>query len=307
MTEIVSVTKVGNSVQEAVDTGLGNLRLSIKPDIPVVIKPNLCCVRTSETGATTDPQIVSAIIKHFRAHFGSREFLIVESDATMLNADVAFQLLGYNRIAYDLGANIVNLSKVPWDLYYFPSNMVQTRVRIPKLFQRPHFLISVAKMKTHDSCGISATLKNIFGCNPYPLKLKYHGQLDQNIVDFATAFPPSLSIIDGIIGMEGMGPISGTPVRVGAMIFGTDPVATDHAVAKVMGFDPDNIKTLKIAQKQGIGAIRYDVLGCRLREVETPFKKPTSVIGKLYSSKVFGLLKSYSSATSKLVISHGRK
>lgn len=307
MTDLVSIAKVGNNVQEALNAGLDRLQLSIKSKIPVMIKPNLCCVRTSETGATTDPRIVEALIKYFRNRFGSREFFIVESDATMLNADVAFQLLGYKKLALEAGANIVNLSKVPWDLKNFHNNVVQTRVRMPKLFQRPHFLISVAKMKTHDSCGISATLKNMFGCNPEPYKLRYHGHLNHNIVDFATAYPPSLSIIDGIIGMEGMGPVGGTPVRVGAVLLGTDPVATDHAVAKLMGIDPNKIKTLRIARQQGVGTFQYKVVGSSLSEVETPFKRPTSVIIKLYSSKVFGLLKSYSSATSKLVTSHGRK
>jgi uncharacterized protein (DUF362 family) len=291
MTDLVSVTKVGNNVQEAMNTGLDCLHLSISPKIPIVIKPNLCCVRTSETGATTDPRIVEALIKYFKEHFGSTEFFIVESDATMLNADAAFQILGYKRLAFGAGAEIVNLSTAPWDLMDFHDNVVQTTVRVPKLFQRTHFLISVAKMKTHDSCGISATLKNIFGCNPYSYKMKYHDQLDQNIVDFVTAYPPSLSIIDGIIGMEGKGPVSGTPVHVGALLFGTDPVATDHAVAKVMGINPNNVKMLKIARQQGVGTFKYKVVGCSLQEVETPFKRPTSVIGKLYSSKVCSFVK----------------
>lgn len=307
MADSVSIIKVKNDVQEALETGLDRLQLSIEPKIPIMIKPNLCCVRTSETGATTDARVVEALIKYIRDRFGPRKFFIVESDATMLNADVAFQLLGYKRLAREVGANIVNLSKVPWDLRNFPDNVVQTRVRIPRLFQRPHFLISVAKMKTHDSCGISATLKNMFGCNPEPYKLRYHAHLNHNIVDFATAYQPSLSIIDGIIGMEGKGPVDGTPVRVGALLFGTNPVATDHVVAKLMGIDPNKIKTLRIARQQGIGTFQYKVLGASLKEVQTSFKRPTSVISKIYSSKVFGLLKSYSSATSKLVMSHGRK
>jgi uncharacterized protein (DUF362 family) len=307
MTSLVSVAKVGDNVQDAMNAGLDFLQLSIEPQIPIIIKPNLCCVRTSETGATTDPRVVGALIKYFRSRFGSTEFYIVESDATMLNADVAFQILGYKRLALEVGANIVNLSKVPWDLIEFNNNVIQTRVRIPKLFQRPHFLISVAKMKTSDSCGISSTLKNVFGCNPEPYKLKYHYHLIQNIVDFAKAYQPSLSIVDGIIGMEGMGPVSGTPLHVGVMLFGTDPVATDHAVAKVMGIDPTELKILEIAQRQGLGTFQYTVVGSSLTEVETPFKRATSVVSKLYTSKVFGLLKSLSSAISKLVMSLDRK
>jgi uncharacterized protein (DUF362 family) len=307
MTDVVSIIKVGGNVQEAINTGLDYLQLSINPQIPIMIKPNLCCVKTSDTGATTDPRVVEAVIKYFKIHFGSRKFYIVESDATMLNADVAFQILGYKRLALEVGAEIVNLSKIPWDMKYFNDNVIQHRVRIPKLFQSPHFLISVAKMKTSDSCGISATLKNMFGCNPEPYKFKYHRQLHHNIVDFAAAYPPSLSIVDGIIGMEGKGPVSGTPVRAGVVLFGTNPVATDHAVAKVMGINPNKIKILTIARNQGLGTFQYKILGSNLNDVKIPFRGPTSVVGKLYSSKIFGFLKSCSYATSKLVISHGRK
>jgi uncharacterized protein (DUF362 family) len=289
------------------NTGLDLLQLSVKPEIPIIIKPNLCCLRTSETGATTDPRIVEALIRYFKDRFGSKEFYVVESDATVLNADVAFQVLGYRTLALRTGANIVNLSKVPWEIKDFHNNLVQTRVRVPRLFQRPHFLISVAKMKTSDVCGISATLKNMFGCNPEPYKFKYHGRLHHNIVDFASAYRPYLSIIDGIIGMEGMGPVSGTPVRVGAILFGTDPVATDHAVAKVMGFDPKSVKTLEIARQQDVGTFQYKVVGTGLNEVKTPFRRPTSVLGSLYTSKVFGLFKSYLGETSKLVMRHGKE
>jgi uncharacterized protein (DUF362 family) len=306
MTDLVSIVKVGNDVQEALNSGLDRIELSINPEVPVIIKPNLCCVKTSETGATTDPRIVEALIRYFRGRFGSREFYIVESDATMLNIDVAFQLLGYKRLSALMGANLVNLSKVPWDFRDFNDNTVQKRIRIPKLFQRPHFLISVAKMKTSDACGVSATLKNMFGCNPEPYKLRYHGQLHHNIVDFAAAYSPSLSIVDGIIGMEGNGPVSGTPVYVGAMMFGTDPVATDHAVARVMGIDPKKIKTLELALQRGLGTFQYNLVGSSLNEMKTRFREPTSVVSKLYSSKVISLLKSCLNATSKLVVSHGR-
>ena len=307
MPELVSIVKSGNDIRASLETGLNPFELSVKPQTPIIIKPNLCCVKTSETGATTDPRIVEAIIEYFRARFKSEMFYIVESDATLLNADVAFQILGYNRLAQKTGASIVNLSKVPFDKMNFQDNLVQTKIRIPKLFQKPHFFISVAKMKTHDMCGISATLKNVFGCNPEPRKSRYHHLLNQNIADFATAFRPSLSVVDGIIGMEGMGPIDGTPIQVGALLFGTDPVATDHATARVMGLNPNDLKVLDICRHHDVGTFQYKLSGIDPSEARVAFRKPTSVIRKLYSSKVFKFVKTCSEATSTLVMSHGKE
>lgn len=307
MTELVSIAKAGKDIRASVEAGLAPIDLSIRADTPIIIKPNLCCVKTCETGATTDSRIVEALIDYFKSRFKSEKFYIVESDATMLNADIAFQILGYARVAQKTGANIVNLSKIPSEKMSFPNNIVQTKVRIPELFKKPHFLISVAKMKTSDTVGVSANLKNVFGCNPEWRKMKYHRLLHQNIADFATAFRPSLSIVDGIVGMEGMGPIDGTPVRVGTLLFGTDPVATDHATARVMGFNPNDLQLLEICRRHGVGTFQYKLLGVNLSQVRVDFRKPTTVIRRLYSSKVFRFIKTYSKAASMLVMPHDKQ
>ena len=107
-------------------------------------------------------------------------------------------------------------------------------------------------MKTHHWAGVTLSLKNCFGCVPsrvygWPKNvLHYHG-VQPSILDVAAAVRPDLAIVDGIVAMEGNGPISGDPVPVGAIIVGDDPVATDVVAASIMGVDPAAIAYLEEA------------------------------------------------------------
>jgi uncharacterized protein (DUF362 family) len=68
--------------------------------------------------------------------------------------------------------------------------------------------------------------------------------IEASILDVAAAVRPDFAIVDGIVGMEGNGPISGTPVEAGVLVFGNDPVATDVVAARLMGIDPERIAYL---------------------------------------------------------------
>lgn len=272
--EIVIIAKNYQGIYQTIEKSLNTLEIMPK-ELPVVIKPNLCCIKTHETGATTDPSIIKAIINYMKKHHFAKEFYIVESDATALNADVAFQLLGYDKLSRELNVKTVNLTKIPKKKHRFPENLSLHTLKVPKLLSKPHFMISVAKMKTHDMCSLTATLKNMYGCNPEPYKAKYHNRLHENIVDLASVFRPNLSVIDAGVAMEGNGPTSGTPLRLDTLVFGTDPLATDHALTKIMGINPSSVKYLSLARKQKLGTTKYEILGANLEKVRTKFRTGT--------------------------------
>lgn len=276
------IARTNEGIQQAIETAFRLLEISIEPDLPIIIKPNLCTIKGPETGTTTDPRVVEAVINYMKMRYRSKVFYIVESDATALNADMAFQLLGYNMVAKHTGANIVNLSKISYRQLRFQDNLNLTKIRIPQIFQKPHFLISIAKMKTSDMCHLTATLKNMYGCNPEPYKAKYHKMLHENIVDFAQAFRPHLSIVDAITAMEGTGPIGGVPLVLNTLIFGTNSLAVDHLVAKIMGINPDKVKYLNLARKKGLGTTKYEVKGASLNEIKRKFKGRPLIV-KFYS------------------------
>ena len=99
------------------------------------------------------------------------------------------------------------------------------------------------KMKTHHWAGVTLSLKNCFGCVPgrvygWPKNALHWAGLEQSILDVAAAVRPDYAIVDGIVGMEGNGPISGTPIAANVLVFGDDPVATDVVSARRHGVRP---------------------------------------------------------------------
>ena len=279
---VVALFDVAESVRQVVDEMLDITEFSVDPNVPIIIKPNLCAIKSPETGATTDPIVVEALIDSIREKFNARNFFIVESNATMLNADLAFRLLGYQQLALRTGARIVNLSSIPFRYQSFPQNFFLRKIKIPKLFWKPHVLISVGKLKTHGLCGFSGTLKNLYGCNPEPHKVKYHGRLHQAIADIASAFRADLSVIDSLIAMEGEGgPVSGNPVRLNKIIAGKDPVSVDACVGRLIGIDPRKIEYVRLSEKSGVGSTDYKLV-CPGPQC-LPLKLPNSITDRLVS------------------------
>ena len=108
------------------------------------------------------------------------------------------------------------------------------------------------KLKTHHWGGVTLSLKNMFGTVPgriygWPKNVLHWAGLEESILDVAAAVRPGLAIVDGIVGMEGDGPIKGQAVNVGVIIAGTDPVAVDSTAARVMGIDPERVGYLEEA------------------------------------------------------------
>jgi uncharacterized protein (DUF362 family) len=275
----VSKVKTTQDVPYAVKAGISSISdFELCTDSKVVIKPNLCCVRSHETGATTDPGVVEAIIKYLRTEYGIKDISLVESDGTQVLADMAFQLLGYKRLSKKLDVKLLNLSKSPCSIRSFAENTFLKEIRVPDIIESADCFISVPKIKTHDFCTLTAALKNQYGCNPYPNKSIYHSRIHEAIVDLNVAFRADLTIVDGIVAMEGhRGPVDGPPVKMGIMIFGKDPVAVDHFIARVMGINPDSVKYLVMAERRGIGCSTYETVGTELKQIRRKFriKPPT--------------------------------
>lgn len=266
-----------NDIPSIVRKGFASIgNVNLKSDDTVVIKPNLCCIKGPETGATTDPRVVEGIIEYLRNDIGISSIFVVESDGTQLLADMAFKLLGYERLSKRLNIKLINLSKASYSVKKFDDNVFLKKIRVPHVLEEADCIISVPKIKIHDLCSFTATMKNQFGCNPRPRKIVYHKRMHDSIVDLNVAFRPHLVVVDGIVAMEGNGPIDGIPVIMNTLIFGRDPVAVDHLIARIMGINPRHVEYLVQAQKRGIGTIEYETVGTNLGEINTKFMGPTN-------------------------------
>jgi uncharacterized protein (DUF362 family) len=238
----------------------------------VLIKVNFITTKTWDTGATTDPIVVEAIIKKLEDL--PVKVYVVESDATITNANKAFEVTGMKDMCERNGVEWLNLRYVKDKVKLnIPNGEVLKSITVPRLVTESA-VISAAKLKTHLNTTVTLGMKNMFGLLPDKLKGKYHMKGISNVVvDINTVLKPALTVIDGFVGMEGEGPIDGTPVQMNLIIAGTDVVATDATACRVMGFNPYEIKHIRRAYEKGLGNSEAQVLGEKLETVKRPFKR----------------------------------
>ena len=241
----------------------------------VLIKVNFITDMTWDTGATTDPVVVEAIIEKLRDL--PVTVYVVESDATITNATKAFEKTGMKAMCDRVGVECINLRYTkPKDKVKLivPNEEVLGSVTVPKIVMESA-VISAAKLKTHVNTGVTLGMKNMFGLLPDKFKAKYHAKgINKVIVDINTVIKPQLTVIDGFVGMEGRGPVEGTPVHMNLIITSKDVVAADSTGCRVMGIDPHDVSHIRRAHEKGLGNIDdIEVLGEKIESVARKFKR----------------------------------
>ncbi|MCW4009651.1 MAG: DUF362 domain-containing protein [Candidatus Bathyarchaeota archaeon] len=239
----------------------------------VLIKVNFITDKTWETGATTDPVVVEAIIQKLKPLPVTVN--VVESDATLTNADRAFEKTGMKDMCERNGVECINLrhlkDKVRLEI---PTGETLKSITVPRIVAESA-IISAAKLKTHSATGVTLGMKNLFGLLPDKFKAKYHARgISKVVVDINTVIKPALTVIDGFVGMEGHGPIDGTPVKMDLIIASKDVVAADATGCRVMGIDPHSLRHIRTAHAKGLGEIdNIKLLGEPIESVMKPFER----------------------------------
>lgn len=243
----------------------------------IVIKVNLCKPFPADSGATVDIRIVEELINLIWENNNDVEIYLTESNSLSRSAETAFRDTGYRLLEakYDR-LHLVNLSKGAKMLVkdrkfrYFKNGL-----RVSYLFFDCDYFISIAKLKTHEFEKLAGIIKNQFGCLPTSNKEQYHPQIGHVLGDVNSLLRPDLSIIDGIVAMEGKGPTFGTPKKMNLLIIGNDPVATDAVAARIMGFDPHEVPHLWTVAQRGLGEIEskyIHLIGESIERVKSPFR-----------------------------------
>ncbi len=239
----------------------------------VLIKVNFITTMTWDTGATTDPIVVEALIQRLKKL--PVEIYVVESDATMTNADSAFKATGMAEMCAKYGVECLNLRHVKDKVKIkIPDCETLRDITVPRIVTESA-VISAAKMKTHMATKVTLGMKNMFGLLPDKFKAKYHAKgISKVVVDINAVLKPHLTIIDGFVAMEGKGPVDGWPIKMDLIFAGKDPVATDATCARVMGIDPHEISHIRTANQKGLGNIdNIEILGSKLDDVRRIFKR----------------------------------
>jgi uncharacterized protein (DUF362 family) len=228
----------------------------------VVLKPNLVEYHREKV-INTNPQVVAAVIELCRRE-GAAEVIVAEGPGHWRNVEylVAASGLGdvlrhyqvpFTDLNHDEPVKRVNLGRLTKLPYLYLSQTVATA----------DVLISLPKLKTHHWAVTTLALKNLFGtlpgiCYGWPKNELHWRGIDNSIVDIAATRMPDLAIVDGIIGMEGDGPLNGTPKAMGVLVMGSDLVAVDATCCRLMQLDAERVGYLVMANRKKLGNLATD-------------------------------------------------
>jgi len=259
----------------------------------ILIKPNF--VITSRQLAATHVEAVRGILDFLKPHF-KHQIIIGESTISREGTFDGFKNYGYLPLEKEYKVKLLDLNHQPWKYrYVFGKGHRPTPIRIISNFLDPDlYIISAAKMKTHDRVVTTLSLKNILlgaPLNDYKKNDKRlthsdynfsrEALLHYNMFHLAQEIYPDLGVIDGFVAMEGNGPGNGTPVDTRLALASLDSLALDTLTTKLMGFDPTQILYLKAFAEAGMGQGDFDkieVLGTPADQCQYHFKAHKKLI-----------------------------
>ena len=253
----------------------------------VLIKPNF--VSTGRQLAATHVDSVRGILDFLKPHY-EKQIIIGESTASREGTFEGFKNYGYLALEKEYNVKLIDLNKQPWQYrYVFGKGHRPTPIRIISDFlDAQTYIISAAKMKTHDRVVTTLSLKNVLlgaPLNDYKTNDKWlmhqaynfsrEAALHYNMFHLAQELYPDLGVIDGFTAMEGNGPVGGDPVEAKVALASTDPVAMDTLATKLMGFDPAQIMYLTAMAEAGMGQgdlSKVEVLGTPVEQCQYKLK-----------------------------------
>ncbi|RXE57020.1 Thylakoid associated protein [Methanoculleus taiwanensis] len=281
--------EVRKAVREAIGL-IGGVGIFASPGETVLVKPNM--LQGSDPGrcVTTHPEVVFAVAELLAEH-GCRVMIADSPGAGIVysegNLRRAYAASGFTAVAEELGIDL-NLDpgheEVP-----FPGGEVMKRFSIITPALKADAIVVVSKAKTHMWTRMSGAAKNLFGLIPGFEKPAFHfrfrdeAQFGRMLVDLNELVKPRLQIMDAVVGMEGDGPQSGTPRKIGAVLASGSYTAMDVVLARLIGYDPLEIGSIRDAANRGL--IDPDFAGIVTRgvppdEIAVPdFKKPSTYAG----------------------------
>jgi len=268
----VSLIK-GSESYDAVARALNLIKDDIKvPSGPVLIKPNL--VSANVDLCATPVGAVRAVLDLFQ-EIGVTKFIVGESTAVG-GTDRAFERYGYASLLDDYDVDLVDLTgDETVEAAAYDGDCRPRKLRVSRTVQ-DSYRVSVARMKTHDSAIVTLAIKNMAVGSIVPnrsLLSHSYPAMNLTLARMNMDRPPHLSVIDGVVGMEGRGPDTGTAKPSGVALAGVNAAAVDMIGAQVMGYDPLTIGHLYyLSELLGFGPGDIDVLGENVQDCVTKYR-----------------------------------
>jgi uncharacterized protein (DUF362 family) len=245
----------------------------------ILLKPNLVEGLPGAIQINTHPLVVRGAADAFR-RLGAAQVLVAEGPGHCLDTLRVLEESGLSQALSEDRLPFVDLNYL--EGFTRPNAGRFSRLAtltFPKILGQVDWVVSLAKMKTHHWAGITLAMKNLFGVMPgmyygWPKNVLHYAGINETILDITATLKPQFAIVDGIVGMEGDGPIMGTPKAVGVLVLGRNLTAVDATCARVMGVDPGRVTYLAKADGR-LGTIREDEIsqrGEKVAAVKTNFQ-----------------------------------
>jgi uncharacterized protein (DUF362 family) len=246
----------------------------------ILLKPNLVEFEPASS-INTHPMLVHAAYEAFRA-MGAASVRIAEGPGHRRNTLDLAEAAGYFHTVPDFEDHFVDLNLDEVTRVRPTAQLSRIKkLYLPNSALGADLLVSMAKMKTHHWVGATLSMKNLFGVVPsgiygWPKNVLHWAGIDESIADLHAAFPRHFAIVDGIVGMEGNGPIQGTAKHAAVLVAGSDPVAVDATCCRIMRIDPLRIRYLQLAARRDtesqITEDHIRQMGESIQSVSTPFE-----------------------------------
>lgn len=245
---------------------LGGMKHFVSKGDRVLLKPNFLIGRAPERCVNTHFAVVRAVAEMVIEAGGKP---VIGDSPQMGSAHNVAEKCLVEAVAREMGIEIVEFEPVevknPRGSYYH-------HFVIGRAVLEADVLINLPKLKTHSLTLLTLAVKNLFGCIPGPRKAQWHFRISRHgadlfarmLLDLYRLIQPPLTIVDGIVAMEGNGPGSGSPRSLGLMVAGTDAVAVDAVITELLGVRPQDYPLLRLALSEGYGTPHLkdiDVLG----------------------------------------------
>jgi uncharacterized protein (DUF362 family)/Pyruvate/2-oxoacid:ferredoxin oxidoreductase delta subunit len=257
---------------------IGGIQNFVKKGSRVLLKPNLLYGKNPEKAVTTHPSILRGMIQIVQEAGGIPS--IGDSPAVGSLTKTA-EKAGIKAVADEMNCHLVEFNKPILPLK--GEGKIFKQLEIDQTVLEADVVINLPKFKTHSLTLLTLGVKNLFGCIPGPRKALWHLKAGEDrktfaqiLVDVYQAIRPSLTILDGIVGMEGNGPNSGPPIPLGLILASGDSLSLDQVVCDLLGISRKSLMTNRVALEQGLGADGIEVFGEKLEDMRiSHFRYPT--------------------------------
>ena len=274
----VFIARVANYTDDIASVILSGMKdLGVKPSEikgkRVLLKPNLVEVIEGASHINTHPLVMRGAIEAFLS-LGASKVMVGEGPGHVRDLYYVLEESGLEDVLYEDRIPFIDLNN---DSLFALTNKGRfsslKEFSFPRTLRQVDMIVSMAKMKTHHWAGVTLSMKNMFGVMPgivygWPKNVLHYAGIGQSILDINATIKPHFAIVDGIMGMEGDGPIMGTPCHAGVLVMGRNLPAVDATSARVMGIDPYKVEYLKVAANR-LGPITEKYIAQRGERIST--------------------------------------